>query len=143
MNDTRLIFYHKQNTSARLRFLKFASGSVCAFEPLPALSQIIDDCIDQVRNDILVTHPAQLVRDAGERLGLDVGLMKVEGEYHARVESSEGTVEVYLTEFTTIDPPFEQAKKLNAEFIDLTQARSLPGLELELLRQAYEHVMTG
>ena len=143
MNDCRLIFYHKQNTSARLRFLRFASGSVCAFEPLPALSQIVDESIDVEVDSTVVTHPARLVRDAGRQLGLDVDLMKVEGDYHARVDSSEGAVQVYLTEFTTTDPPFDQAEKINAEFIDLTQARGLPGVELELLRQAYEYVMTG
>lgn len=143
MNDSRLIFYHKQNTSARLRFLKFDSGSVCAFEPLPALSQLIDETIDVEEGGSVVTHPAQLVRDAGERLGLEIEAMKVEGEYHASVDSSKGTVQVYLTEFTTIDPPFAQAEKINAEFIDLTQARNLPDVELELLRKAYECVMTG
>lgn len=143
MNDYRLIFYHKHNTSARLRFLKFASGSVCAFEPLPALSQVIDECIDLDVDNSVVTHPAQLLSDAGKRLDLDADLMKVESDYHASIDSSNGTVQVYLTEFTTTDPPFEQAKQINADFIDLTEARSLPDVELELLRQAYEHVMTG
>ena len=34
--DYRVILYHKQSTSARTRFLLFASGSVCAFEPIPS-----------------------------------------------------------------------------------------------------------
>ena len=136
MNNCRMIFYHKQNTSARLRFLKFDSGSVCAFEPLPALSQIIDESIDASVNNSIVAYPAQLVRDAGKWLELEVGNMKVEADYHASVDSSAGTMKIFLTQFTTIDPPFETAEKINAQFIDLTEARSLPGVELELLRQA-------
>jgi len=143
MSENRLIFYHKQNTSARLRFLRFESGSVCAFEPLPVLSQIIDECIDFELDDTVVAHPAQLVLDAAKRFGLAADCIRVEGEYRARIDSCDGPVQVYLTEFTTIDPPFAQAQKINADFIDLTQARGLPGVELELLRRAYEHVMTG
>ena len=143
MNDYRIIFYHKQNTSARLRFLKFESGSVCAFEPLPALSQLIAEDANNRDEDNVVLHPAQLKQNACRQLGLDVEALKVEAEYHARVDSSNGTVQVYLTELTTVDPPFEQAVMINAEFIDLTQARSLSVVELELLRKAYEHVMTG
>ena len=143
MSENRLIFYHKQSTSARLRFMKFFSGSVCGFEPLPRLSQLIDDTIDVDGGQYVVLHPAQLLKDASEKLGLDTESLKVEGEYHAQVDSSRGTVRVYLTELTTIDPPFDRAEAINAEFIDLTQARNLTDVELELLRMAYEHVMTG
>lgn len=143
MKDCRLIFFHKQNTSARLRFLKLASGSVCAFEPLPTLSQMVDEDDDPEIDDTVVTHPAQLLREASEWLGLDKRLMKVEAGYHAIVDTNECTVHVYLTEFITTDPPFEHAQNINAAFIDLTQARDLPGVELELLRKAYDCVMTG
>ena len=143
MSDTRLIFYHKQNTSARLRFLVFESGSVCAFEPLPSLSQVVDECLDVEPDDTVVVHPAQLVLDAANRFGMAPDCMKVEGEYRARVDSCDGQVQIYLTGFTTIDPPFAQAQDINAQFIDLTQARGLPDVEHERLRRAYEHVMTG
>jgi len=143
MNYCRLIFYHKQDTSARLRFLKFDSGSVCAFEPLPTLSQMIDASIDADVDEGIVTHPAQLVRDAVNRLGLEVDNMKVDAGYRANVDSSTGPVRIFLMQFTSIDPPFDCAEKINAQFIDLTEARGLSSVELELLRQAYEYVMTG
>lgn len=143
MSDYRLIFYHKQKTSARLRFLKLAPGSVCAFAPLPAQSQMIDQYSNLEMDDTVVVHPVQLVRDASEWLAMDQRLMKVDAEYHARVDSNEGPLHVYLVEFITTDPPFQHAEKINAEFIDLTQSRGLPDVELELLRKAYECVMTG
>ena len=97
MNDCRLIFYHKQDTSARLRFLKFDSGSVCAFEPLPTLSQMIDASIDADVDDGIVTHPAKLVRIAGNWLGLEIDKMKVDAGYHASIDSSAGTVRIFLS----------------------------------------------
>ncbi len=144
MNGSRLIFYHKHRASARLCFLKFDSGSVCAFEPLPVLSQLIDSAIRiDEEDDTVVMHPAQLKQNACKRLGLDIEALKIEGDYHARVDTKDGTVQVYLTELITMDPPFEQIEKINAQFIDLPQARDLSDVELELLRKAYEHVMTG
>jgi hypothetical protein len=138
----RLIFYHKQHTSARLRFLKFANGSICGFDTLPELSQMLDSSIDRYNeDDNVVLHPAHLLREASDKLGLDVESLKVQGGYHARVDTSNGTVQVYLTELTTMDPPFERAADIDAEFIELTQARNLSVVELELLRLAYEYVM--
>ena len=142
MTQNRLIFYHKQHTSARLRFLKFASGSICAPDPLPELSQLLDSTINRYdEDDNIVTHPARLLHEASDRLGLDIESLKVQGGYHARVDTSNGTVQVYLTELTTMDPPFDRASDIDAEFIELTQARGLAVVELELLRLAYEYVM--
>ena len=46
-----------------------------------------------------------------------------------------------LARFTAIDPPFSAAEQLGGAFIDLTQARGLPPLELDLLRRAYEVIL--
>ena len=141
MSKNRLIFYHKQNTSARLRFLKFANGSICAFHPLPALSQLLDSSIDADDEGKVIEHPAHLLQEAADRLGLALESLKVHGGYHVNVDTCNGPVKVYLAELNTIDPPFQVAADMNAEFIDLTQARNLAIVELELLRLAYEFVM--
>jgi hypothetical protein len=52
-------------------------------------------------------------------------------------------IDILLASITTVDPPFEEAEKSNAQFIDLTQARGLPPVELELLRSAYELILGG
>jgi hypothetical protein len=52
-------------------------------------------------------------------------------------------IPVFLARFTSIDPPFEIAERLDAEFIYLTQAADLVRLELDLLRSAYETIMGG
>lgn len=76
-------------------------------------------------------------------MGLDDGTLKAEAEYRHSVEVPGGTIQIILANIATMDPPFEQAEKANARFIDLTQARGLPQIELELLRHAYELVLGG
>ena len=139
MPNTRLIMYHKQSTSARLRFLKFPYGGVCGFEPLPTLAQLLDE----EAHDSVVAHPAPLVAQAEQRLGIAAGELEAEGEFKAYVDVPDGVIQVILARFTSIDPPFEVAEAQGGEFVDLPQARNIPRVELELLRKVYEVVMTG
>jgi hypothetical protein len=74
---------------------------------------------------------------------LPSGSLKAEGEYHQMVEVPGKKIQIILGEITTVDPPFDEAEKAGASFIDLTQARGLPQVELELLRCAYELVLGG
>lgn len=139
MPQPRLIMYHVQGYSARLRFLKLASGSVCYHEPLPKLSQFMD----QEPNEKLALHPAAYVKEAAQWLGMKTDELEAEGEYRAWVDVPDGTVQVFLVRFTTEDPPFAAAEAQGAEFVELPQARNLPPTELELLRKAYELVIGG
>jgi len=133
----RLIMYHKQSTSARTRFLRLAYGGVCGFEPLPKLSELAaEDPPTKV-----ATHPAALVRDAEQRLGLPAGGLELESGFRCRVDSAGEATQVFLARFTAIDPPFEVAAAQGGAFIDLTQARGLPPVELQLLRRAYEAIL--
>jgi hypothetical protein len=136
--DYRVILYHKQATSARTRFLRFGHASVCAFEPIPMPAQLLDDDADK-----MVNHPAAILTEVEKRLGFPAGCLKAEGEYRHTVEVPGRHIQIILANITTMDPPFEQAEHANADFIDLTQARGLPGVELELLRHAYELVLGG
>ena len=134
MNPCRVILYHKQATSAWLRFLRFANHSVCAFEPLPKLSMLMDDVPEQS----LVLHPAPIIRDAEQQLGLNPGDLEAEGEYQELVDVAGGPINILLARFTSIDPPFHLAERLQGRFIDLPDARDLTDTELLLLRKAYE-----
>lgn len=143
-NDkVRLILYHKQATSARMRFLQLDYGGVCAFEPLPALSSVIDGEDATVEEGNIVIHPAPLVTDCERRLGLDPGDLVADSDFQASVDTPDGVLQVYLARFTATDPPFEVAGQAGARFIAITEARKLPPAELELLRRAYAAVMEG
>jgi hypothetical protein len=136
--DYRVIVYHKQATSARTRFLKLKSNSVCLFDPIPMPAALLER---EPANT--VNHPAAILCQAEKQLGFPEGCLKAEGEYRQTVEIPGGAVQVILAAITTLDPPFEEAEKNGASFIDLTQARGLPEIELLLLRAAYELVLGG
>jgi hypothetical protein len=133
----RLIMYHKQATSARTLFLRL-QNSVCAPEPLPQLSQYLE----KLENLPVVTHPSALVTQFEKQFNLPESL-QIEPEFHAQVDTPDGIVTVYLARFTTIDPPRQETESHAGKFIALTEARNLPSVELQLLRQAYSFIMEG
>jgi hypothetical protein len=127
-----------------MRFLKLAHGGVCGPEPLPVLSQLIDgEVISPGPGCDVLHHPAHLVTQAEQSLGLPTGSLEVEGEFHEQVDVDGGPLDIYLARFTAIDPPLELTRRHDGEFIDLTQARGLPVTELELLRKVYEFALGG
>jgi len=138
MNAPKLILYHKQSTSARTRFLRLDHGGVCGLEPLPADATVSDGATGPGK---VVTHPAPFLRAAESHLGLPAGSLEAEPGFRCRVTSAEGASEVFLARFVTTDPPFEKAADRGGTFIDLTQARGLPAVELALLRRAYELIL--
>jgi hypothetical protein len=128
----RLILFHKQKTSARTRFLRFAD-TVLAFGPLPVSARLLPDDVGTIR-----LHPAAHLHAAEARLALPAGSLEPVPDFHLEVQTSAGKVPVLLAGFTSIDPPFAVAESVGARFAPITEARGLPEVELELLRRAYE-----
>lgn len=141
--DARLIVYHKQATSARLRFLRFADHTVCGFGALPPLAVVVDAAEMAQFDPAVVPHPAPLAVRMERELALAAGSIALDPEFMARIDVPGGPVTVYAAYLTTIDPPFAAAQAQGGVFIDLTQARDLPPPELELLRRVYSHVLGG
>lgn len=139
-HPSRVILFHKQSTSARTRFLLFAHGGVCGPEPLPELAEMMGE---PPVSGAPAPHPAALIRQTAERLGLGPKGLEAVGEFRHWVDVAGGPVVVFLAAFTSIDPPFGQVAEHGARFIDLTEARALPPAELELLRKAYELLLGG
>ncbi len=135
----RLIMFHKQKTSARTRFLLQAEGTVCGFDPLPPLAQLMETDEDSK----VALHPGALTHAAEQRLGLPTGSLEAMGDFHVRVDVAGGPLSIFLAGFTMEDPPFDAAKATGARFIDLPEARMLPPTELQLLRLAYEYLLGG
>lgn len=127
----RLILFHKQKTSARTRFLRFAD-TVLAFGGLPASAQVAAEA-GSVR-----PHPAVHLHAAEQRLGLPPGSLEALPEFEHDVETGNDVVPVLLAAFTSIDPPFAAAEAIGGRFVAITEARGLPPVELDLLRKAYE-----
>lgn len=139
-HQPRLIMFHKQKTSARTRFLLLGSGTVCGFDPIPSLAEVMDPTPAEGK---VALHPGALAHAAETRLGLPAGSLETMGDFHARVDVADGPLSVYLAGFTTEDPPFAAAEEQGARFIELPEARMLPAIELQLLRLAYEYLLGG
>lgn len=125
--DVRLILVHKQKTSARLRFLRFSHG-MCAFTPLPDLS-VVEGEGDEGLGDQppVVHHPSAWLRTAETRLGLEVGSLKPEAEFHATVQTPDGPVTVQLASLDFVDPPFAEAEAVGGRFVDILEAATAEG----------------
>lgn len=132
----RIILFHKQATSGRVRFFCL-HDSIIAFDTLPILAALRDeDACTKVS-----PHPTAYLRDAEQRLGLAPESTEAEAEFHALVDTPAGDIAIILAGFRSIDPPFAAAESLGARFIALTDARNLPTIERDLLRRAYEHLL--
>lgn len=136
--NARLIMYHKHHTSARTLFLKL-NDTICAFSPLPSLSQINDSHVQLP----VVIHPAALIAHAEKLMGLENGLLEIDNQFQEQIDVSQGPITVYLARFTSVDPPHELVAMSEGRFIALTEARQIPPTELELLRRAYAAIMEG
>ncbi|MDG4559915.1 hypothetical protein E4P82_07475 [Candidatus Competibacter phosphatis] len=139
MQVPRLVMFHIQSTSARTRFLMLNHGSICAFGGLPSLSKLVE--VSEKTHETVAHHPASVIGRAERELGLVAGSLVNERDFRAKVNTPDGLIEVFLARFNSIDPPFEWAAEHGAKFIDITQARGLPTVELQILRRAYEQIL--
>ena len=121
--SARLILYHTQSTSARTLFLRHASGSVIAPEPLPFLSTVLDEGESDTKKTTIFLHPAALVHDYCVSLGLEPSLLQAEGEFHERVDTPQQTLSIYLARFTCIDPPRALLAERGGKFCAITELR--------------------
>ncbi len=99
--------------------------------------------MERPSQQIVVMHPAQLVQQAASEICISTDELEMEPAFHQWVDVANGPVQIFLIRFKGIDPPFSQAKEQNASFIELSEARGLAPVELELLRTAYECIMEG
>ena len=138
--DMRLVIFHKQATSARLRFLSFSHG-LFAFGSVDNDLEVLPDEGIIPPAPTLEWHPATLQRMAEGYLGLDMGALCMEPEFYGLVHTSKGVLRLRALALQTIDPPFDAAERIGARFISITEARSMNPLEREALRRVYEHVI--
>jgi hypothetical protein len=139
MTNNRVILYYNGAISALTLFVQHPTGSVCAPSPLPPLSSALEP--DNAVPDVVCTHPAAVVQAAGTALDLPLHLLKAEAGYRERIETPKGIITVYLARFDLLDPPHQLVESKGGRFRTLTQLRSQPPAEMELLRRAYAYIM--
>jgi hypothetical protein len=139
--NTRLILFHKHPMSARMNFLRFQYGGVCAFDPLPKLAAIIES--KRTEDGDLMIHPATISTWGEEQLGLQSGTLVTESEFCETVEVPKGEITIYLAGFKGHEIPEDQIKQHNAKFISLMECVGIAPVEMLLLQKAYGVIMGG
>ena len=141
MEKDRVILYHKQPTSAKISFLRL-NGTVCQWGGLPSGAKMVS-C--QIEDDEQPTTPApkDLISTIEQQLKLTPGILTLETPFQAIVAAEDDEFNVYLAGFTTTDAPHEQVAEIEGKLIAVTEARRLPPVELELLKQVYAFLMDG
>ncbi len=137
LSDHRLILYHKHPSSGRTLFLRLHE-TICQFDGISSASRLVEKYLgeDQVTEDL-----SELLTDAEQSLGMSKGSLEIDRDFKVIIDDSDTPIPVYLARFTTLDAPEEQLVELGGKFIAITEARSLPPNELELLRLAYSAIM--
>lgn len=141
-NSHRLLLFYKGDISALTLFLQQASGSVFFPEPLPPLSEALEEDDDAPTGKVSV-HPAMLLSTANQILQLDNDLLRIEAGYAEQVDAPGGLITVYMARFTLLDPPHLLMESRNCKFRTLPELRGRPPAEMELLRRAYVKMMEG
>lgn len=130
MTAQALILFHKQATSARVRFARFGDTLLAATgAALPEAAGVVG------------SHPAPLAAEAAARLGLAPGALRIDAEFRARLPAPGGDAAVWLAEFVAIDPPVEALAAAGGRFATLTELAGIPPAEREVMRLVYEHIL--
>lgn len=139
--NTRLILFHKHPVSARMHFLYFKHGGVCAFKPLPKLATLSEQ--SALRDSELVVHPSTVSNWGEQQLALDAGALQAETEFCERVEVPRGEITVYLTGFTGYEIPDASLSRFGAKLVTLMECVGIAPVEMLLLQKAYRVIMGG
>ena len=137
--SSRVILYYNGAISALTLFLQHPDESVCTPSPLPALSSVLEE--DEMSLGILNTPPADIVSAISKAMGLPTQLLQADTAYREQVDTPGGIITVYLGYFNVLDPPRQLMADKGCKFRTLTELRSRPPTEMELLRRAYCLVM--
>lgn len=141
MGNSFVILYHKQPTSARILFLRL-DGTVCQLGGLPTGAKIIS-CHTEDEAEAITPPPENLITTVEEQLKFTQGTLALDAPFQAIVAAEANQFNVYLARFTSTDAPDEAVADIEGKLIAVTEARTLPPIELELLKQVYAFLMDG
>lgn len=137
--STRVILFYKGDISALILFAQHPGGSVCAPQPLPKPSAVLN--MPEIQLPNVAQHPAAIVRTINDAMGFPANFLKAEPGFRERVDTPQGVVTVYLGRFAMLDPPHALMQSKNCRLLTLMELRRQPPAELELLRRAYAAAM--
>ncbi|MGZ8136346.1 MAG: hypothetical protein ACXW1W_04490 [Methylococcaceae bacterium] len=139
LENSRVILYYNGAISALTLFLQYQDGSVCSPAPLPLLSSVLE--ANEIISHTVSAHPASVVNAISKMFDLPATLLKAHADYREQVDAPGGVITVYLARFDLLDPPHQLMADKGCKFKTLTELRTRPPAEMELLRRAYALVM--
>ncbi len=139
MSDTIFLVCHVQRTSARVTFLRRPDGGFGWPHPITAAATLAPDPQQSV-----VAHPGAALTQLRQHLHLAAAEdLMIESEFRAWLALDEAIQPVLLARLTAMDAPHPVAEAVEGRLVTLLDIRRRPDAEMQLLRTAYETLLTG
>ncbi|EQD79916.1 hypothetical protein [Ferrovum myxofaciens] len=137
-DHNRVILCHFDNYSAASFFARYGS-SILAPAPLPEGAGAIAEPAD-----ITECHAPEVVKAALiVRYGFAPAELTHATGFREWMGSSAAPIRIHLFRFTTFDPPCAALEPHGGIFKPISEMRGTPMMELNLLRRAFDLVMSG
>ncbi|MBY0578068.1 MAG: hypothetical protein K2P57_03380 [Burkholderiales bacterium] len=137
-DHNRVILCHFDTYSAASFFARYGA-SVLAPSPLPEGAVAV-----AAPADIAEEHePDRVLQALIERYGFPPEALVIASGFQEWVESAGKPIRIHLLKFTTFDAPREAIEPLGGVFKPISEMRGMPTIELNLLRRAFNLVMSG
>ncbi len=131
----RFVIFHLHPTSARLRYLKFDSGHVCAPKKLPVLTEVLDRYKEGAGPSV---HPQTYLRPLCRQLAVAESTLSIAGEFRCWVDTPSGALPIYLAR-VQLEQPFDAPD--GCDWIELPDCLLLSNVEIEIMRRAYQWLL--
>ena len=139
LKSSRVILYYNGAISGLTLFVQHPDEGVCTPSSLPILSSVLEE--DEMPLNIAHTTPSNIVSAISNAMGLPANLLQANTGYREQVDTPDGIITVYLAHFNALDPPHQLMVGKGCKLRTLTELRTRPPAEMELLRRAYALVM--
>lgn len=144
MNDhnvfdhNRVILCHFDSYSTALLFARYGS-SVLAPAPFPEGASAMP-----APSEAGEQHAPSAVLDAVvAQYGLAPAQLSLNDGFQEWMSSDSGPIRVHLVRFTTLDAPRQAIEPIGGVFKPISEMRGLPMIELNLMRQVFNLIMSG
>lgn len=137
-DHNRVILCHFDTYSAASLFARYGT-SVLTPSPLPDGA-----CPIPAPSGITERHDPEKVLEALlAKYDFAPGELKLAEGFQEWMASPNGTIRIHLAKFTAFDPPREEIEATGGIFKPISELRGTPAIELDLLRTAFNLVMSG
>lgn len=137
-DHNRVILCHFDTYSAASLFARYGT-SLLTPNPLPEGAKP-----GSAPSEILEIHsPEKVLGALVEKYDFDPAELMIAESFQEWMESESGPIRIHLAKFKTFDPPRDEIEATGGIFKPISELRSTQPVELNLLRAAFNVVMSG